>query len=57
MDMMTVDLTDLPATGIGSVVELWGRNINVNRVAQAAGTISYELLCNVKRVPRIYTGD
>ena len=57
MDMMTVDLTDLPETGIGSVVELWGRNINVNRVAQAAGTISYELLCNVKRVPRIYTGD
>ena len=55
--MMTVDLTDLPQAGIASNVELWGRNINVNRVAQAAGTISYELLCNVKRVPRIYTGD
>ena len=57
MDMMTIDLTDLPQAGIGSEVELWGRNINVNDVAQAAGTISYELLCNVKRVPRIYTGD
>jgi len=57
MDMMTVDLTDLPQAGVGSVVELWGRNISVNRVAEAAGTISYELLCNVKRVPRVYTGD
>ena len=57
MDMMTVDLTDLPQAGVASVVELWGRNISVNRVAEAAGTISYELLCNVKRVPRIYTGQ
>ena len=57
MDMMTVDLTDLPQAGVGSAVELWGRNISVNCVAEAAGTISYELLCNVKRVPRIYTGD
>ena len=50
MDMLTVDLTDLPASGIGSPVELWGRNIAVNRIAEAAGTIAYELLCNVKRV-------
>ena len=55
MDMMTVDLSDLPDAGMGSHVELWGRQIDVNRVAQAAGTISYELLCNVKRVPRVYT--
>ena len=52
MDMMTVDLTDLPAARIGSPVELWGRNVSVNSVAQAAGTIAYELLCNVKRVRR-----
>ena len=57
MDMMTVDLTDIAQTGVGSEVELWGRNISVNRVAQAAGTISYELLCNVKRVPRVYTNE
>lgn len=50
MDMLTVDLTDLPDAGIGSRVELWGRQVPVNRVAQAAGTIAYELLCNVKRV-------
>lgn len=58
MDMLTVDVTDLPGAGIGSIVELWGPRIDVNKVAQAAGTIAYELLCNVKRVPLRYTaGD
>lgn len=54
MDMMTVDLTDLPTAHIGSPVELWGRTVSVNTVAQAAGTIAYELLCNVKRARREY---
>ncbi len=57
MDMLTIDLTDLPEAGIGSLVECWGRQIDVNTIAQLAGTISYELLCNVKRVPRVYVGD
>lgn len=56
MDMMTVDLTDLPDAGAGSRVELWGNNIPINRVAGGAGTISYELLCNVKRVRFEYVG-
>lgn len=54
MDMLTVDLTPLPDAGIGSSVELWGRQVPVNAVASRAGTISYELLCNVKRVPLRY---
>lgn len=49
MDMMTVDLTDLPESGLNSEVELWGDIVNINEIAAAAGTISYELLCNVKR--------
>ena len=56
MDMLTVDLTDLPDAGLGSRVELWGSNIPVNRIAEAAGTIAYELLCNVKRVRLEYVG-
>jgi alanine racemase len=56
MDMLTIDLTDIPHSGPGSVVELWGSNIPVNRVAESAGTISYELLCNVKRVRFEYVG-
>ena len=54
MDMLTVDLTDLPEVGVGAPVELWGRQVSVNSVAAAAGTIAYELLCNVKRVRRVY---
>lgn len=54
MDMLNVDLTELPEAGLGSRVELWGRYVDINDVAQRANTIAYELLCNVKRVPREY---
>jgi alanine racemase len=54
MDMLTVDLTDLPDAGVGSTVELWGRNIQVSEIAHASGRIAYELLCSVKRAPRVY---
>lgn len=55
MDMITVDLTELPECDIGSEVEFWGKGIDVNEIAARAGTIAYELLCNVKRVRKIYT--
>ena len=51
MDMLTIDLTDHPNLGPGSQVELWGTQVPVDSVAAAAGTIPYELLCNVKRAP------
>lgn len=51
MDMITVDLIDVPEARIGSPVELWGEHIAVDEVAQAAGTIGYELLCAV--APRV----
>lgn len=53
MDMLTIDLTELPRSGLGSLVELWGSQVSVNEVARNAGTTAYELLCNVKRVPKI----
>jgi len=51
MDMITVDLTRVPGAGIGSAVELWGRNLPIDEVAAAAGTIGYELMCAV--APRV----
>lgn len=58
MDMLTVDLTDLTAPAIGDSVELWGKQLPVDEVAQAAGTIGYELLTKVTaRVPRRYLND
>ncbi|RUR20267.1 alanine racemase [Legionella sp. km535] len=47
MDMMAVDLTDHPEVKIGDPVELWGNHILVERIAQSAGTIGYELLCQI----------
>ncbi|ARU90383.1 alanine racemase [Pseudomonas sp. M30-35] len=57
MDMLTVDLTDLPDSGLGSRVELWGKNVLASDVAAHAGTIPYQLFCNLRRVPRLYLGD
>jgi alanine racemase len=52
MDMLCVDLTDLPEAAVGSPVVLWGEGLPVEEVAAAAGTISYELLCALApRVP------
>ncbi|GLS05613.1 alanine racemase [Chitiniphilus shinanonensis] len=54
MDMLAVDLTALPQSGIGSEVELWGANLSIDEVAAAAGTIGYELMCAIApRVPVI----
>jgi alanine racemase len=49
MDMLMVDLTDHPQAGVGTEVEFWGESLSVNEAARAAGTISYALLCGVKR--------
>ena len=57
MDMLVVDLTALPEAQLGSEVTLWGRGpgdavLGIDEVAQAAGTIGYELMCGVaRRVP------
>jgi alanine racemase len=55
MDMVTVDLTDIPDAGIGAPVELWGRTVAANEVARHAETIAYQLFTGVsRRVPRRY---
>ncbi len=51
MDMLAVDLTPCPQAGIGTPVELWGRD-QIDDVAAAAGTVGYELMCALAlRVP------
>lgn len=57
MDMLTVDLTDLPQAGLGSRVELWGANVPASQLAALCGSIPYQLFCNLKRVPRVYSGE
>lgn len=51
MDMLAVDITNLPDADVGSPVTLWGEGMPVEEVARHAGTISYELLCAL--APRV----
>ena len=57
MDMLAVDLTDHPAAGRGSRVELWGAQVSINDLAAHAGRSPYDVLCGLKRVPRTYVGE
>ncbi|MGO2712150.1 MAG: alanine racemase [Pseudomonas helleri] len=57
MDMLCIDLTDVPDAGLGSTVELWGKNILASELAEKAETIPYQIFCNLKRVPRLYSGS
>lgn len=56
MDMLTVDLSDLPGAGLGSRVELWGKQVLASDVAARAETIPYQLFCNLRRVHMHYLG-
>ncbi len=49
MDMLAVDVTNLSNISIGDKVELWGDIVPIDLVAHWAGTISYELLCQLQR--------
>lgn len=52
MDLICVDLTDIPEAGVGAPVVLWGEGLSADQVAVSAGTVSYELLCALApRVP------
>ena len=61
MDLTTIDVTDVPDVAIGDEVLLLGdqegARVDADGLAQAAGTIPYEVLTNVsRRVPRFYRG-
>ena len=56
MDMITVDISSLARElHVGDMLEVWGTQQRVERVAQALETINYELLTRLSlRVPRQY---
>lgn len=57
MDMCMIDVTDHPEISVGDVAVIYGLPGQLDDAAQLAGTIPYELLCDVNpRVPRIYHG-
>jgi alanine racemase len=57
MDMICVDLRNHPGVNIGDEVVLWGDGLPAETVAQHAGTISYQLFCNVTQRVRFIDDD
>lgn len=57
MDMLTVDLTDHRQADIGTPVQLWGDAPRPSTLAAHCNVSAYQLLCGLKRVPRVYVGD
>lgn len=57
MDLITLDVTDAPEAVEGAMVELLGERTRIDHVADAAGTIGYEILTSLgARYQRVYTG-
>ena len=59
MDLSLFDVTDLPEKAVraGDYIELFGRNVAIDDVARAGGTIGYELLTSLgSRYCRAYVG-
>ncbi|MEO0615807.1 MAG: alanine racemase [Pseudomonadota bacterium] len=55
MDMLGIDVTNVPDAHVGSAVRLWGAGLPAETVAQACDTIAYELVTRVsERVTRVY---
>ena len=56
MDMIVIDISNITGIEINTEVTLWGSDdLSVERVAQYAETIPYELLCQISdRVKRNY---
>jgi len=52
MDMIAIDVSELPGVGVGTPVTLWGKGLSADEVGAAAGTLSYELFTKLTaRVP------
>jgi alanine racemase len=59
MDLMAIDVTDLPGDGPGrgDTVTLLGDEISIDELASHAGTIGYEVLTSLgRRYRRTYRG-
>jgi alanine racemase len=57
MDLMAIDATDLPDAGArrGELATLIGDELTIDEVAQAGGTIGYEVLTSLgRRYHRVY---
>lgn len=49
MDLLAVDLSEVPEAAVGTPVVAWGRGLPVEEIAAAADTLGYELACGITR--------
>lgn len=55
MDMLMVDVKDIPDVSVGDEVILFGEGISVEEIANLTGTINYEIVTRISpRVEKIY---
>ncbi|MDE3145031.1 MAG: alanine racemase, partial [Bacteroidota bacterium] len=58
MDMTMIDVTDIENVKEGDVVEIFGKNLPMQQVAESIDTISYEVMTSVsQRVKRVYVEE
>jgi alanine racemase len=58
MDMTMIDVTDIPGIVPGMEVEIFGQHNSIDQIAQAAGTITYEIMTGISaRVKRVYVEE
>ncbi len=58
MDMTMLDVTGLPELKEGDAVEIFGRHLPVQQVAEWAGTIAYDIMTGIsQRVKRVYSEE
>jgi len=57
MDLICIDVTDIPGIAVGEEVELLGDTISADELASLAGTINYEIVTlvgNVRKIDRMF---
>ncbi len=58
MDMCMLDVTDIQDVQVGDPVEVFGENIRIEKLAECAKTIPYEILTNIsQRVKKVYVSE
>lgn len=57
MDMLAVDLRQMPTAQVGDAVVLWGEGLPVEQVANHSGTSAYEILTRMTPRPKVFVKD
>ena len=58
MDMMMIDVTEIENVKEGDVVEIFGKHLPIQKIAEWSDTIAYEVMTSVsQRVKRIYVEE